>query len=145
MSVHFHGKFSLLLFLAAIVVGLVAIVKESTTMGMMYGVVILISLVSILWSYCAKCRCRKGGCVHYFTAKIANLLPDRKPGKYTLWDNLGLLVPVAVMLIIPQFWLWKNTPLIIVFWTGVVVSVIDLRLFVCCACKNRVCILNKRT
>lgn len=139
MNRQVHGVLSLSLVLGALVVGLVSIFDESVAIGAVYAAIIVVSMPTIVYSFCSKCPCRSDSCGHVFPGKLTRLLPSRKQGSYTSLDIAGLAVPFLVLVAFPQWWLWGNTVLFAVFWALLVVGIVEVRLCVCPKCDNQDC------
>jgi TM2 domain-containing membrane protein YozV len=52
MNRQFHGVLSLLLVFGALIAGLVSMFRESVAMGIVYLVIILVSVPTIVYAYC---------------------------------------------------------------------------------------------
>jgi len=137
-----HGILSLCLIIVANIIGLASILSVNLDMGLIYLAILLISLAIITYSYCSKCPCRLESCAHVFPGKLTKFFPKRKPGSYTLLDISGVLVPMLVMTIFPQFWLWQNKIYFVLFWTLQIIAFIEIKMFVCKQCKNKYCPLS---
>lgn len=134
-----HGFFSLFLIFLAIVIGLVSLSFESFSAALLYGVIILVSLSTIMYSFCSKCLCRLEACGHVLPGKLTKLFPSRAQGDYTMWDISGLVLPFIILLAFPQISLWKNWKVWAVFWLLICAGAADARMFVCTACRNEKC------
>lgn len=141
MASRFHGIFSLVLLVAAVAVGFFSMVAESMTLGLVYLGVAALSVPVIAYSFCTKC-CQKNSCWHVLPGIIAGRMPPRT-GAYSLWDILGFVLPAAILVLMPQTWLLKDMTLFVVFWLFVAVAGAEISLFVCRACSNKACPLNK--
>lgn len=139
MNSRFHGVFSLSLIFISIIIGLLSILYESLPMGLLYVAIILISPLIVIYSFCSKCICRLDSCGHILPGKFTKLLPPRKQSNYTVWDILGVVVPLTALLVFPQFWLWKTKIFLIIFWLLFLIALAEIMLFVCRECKNEIC------
>jgi len=119
-------------------VGMYAVLLISTEMGLVYVAIVLLGKTALIFAFCSKCVCR-AECGHVLHGKLTRLLPARKQGPYSALDYVGLLIPLALMLAFPQFWLWQNKALLFVFWAAFVVAMIKIRMFVCRSCGNEIC------
>jgi len=135
----FHGILSLLLITLAIIIGLIAILKSSLSIGLLYVAIILISCPVIVYSYCSKCDCRIDACGHVVIGKLTRLLPERQNSEYTALDYLGVLISFLFLFGFPLFWLWKNSLLLLLFITLSLLAYADILLFVCKGCQNHKC------
>ena len=139
MRSKFHGVFSLLLIVAAVVIALAYMFSQSIGWGLVYLAVIMLANPIVLYSYCAKCLCREDACSHYFPGKLTRLLPDRKPAPYSLIDYFGTAASLFVLFGLPQFWIWQNRSFFLLFWILLVSGLVEILLFVCRACSNTNC------
>jgi|GEM_PF-254574 len=144
MNRRFHGVFSLLLVFGALIIGLVSVFHESVAMGVVYLVIILVSLPTIVYAFCSKCTCRLDSCGHVLPGPLTRWLPQRKQGDYTRLDFAGLLVPFLVLAAFPQWWLWKSMVLFAVFWVLFLLGLVEIRRCVCPDCTNKRCPLCTR-
>ena len=80
MKQRFHGIISLALIFAAVILALIYIQHHSSGLGLIYLLVIVSSVPTILFFYCAKCTCKDGACSHVLPGMLTRFLPKRK------WD-----------------------------------------------------------
>jgi hypothetical protein len=139
MKGKFHGVFSLVLITVSMIVGIIALFEQSTALGGIYILIILISQPVILYAFCSKCPCREDSCRHVFPGKLTKIFPGREENAYTGWDLFWTSLALAVLFLFPQYWLWKNKILLILFWIPSVVAVLEILNFVCRGCKNFHC------
>ncbi len=139
MAGKYHGVFSLLLILAAVVIALVYMLSVSPGWGFFYIAIIIIANPIVLYSYCAKCLCREDACSHIIPGKLTRLLPTRKPGPYSFWDYFGTAISLIALFGFPQFWLWQSLAIFILFWILLLAGLFEILLFVCRACSNTNC------
>jgi hypothetical protein len=139
----FHGITSLALTFIAIIIALVVMVLTSWVLGVIYLAIMIIAPQAIPRTYCAKCPC-KTHCAHVFPGKAAMAFA-REPGSYTLTELTILGVALALLLGLPQFWLWQYPVLLITFWVLSAIAFIQIRAFVCKTCNNIYCPLRVRS
>jgi len=143
MNAKFHGVTSLLLEGLAILIGLAAIWPGNKTVGIFYIVLILVSVPTILYSYCSKCEIRLTGCRHVIPGQITRLLPAREDEPYGFRDYVGLALPAAALVAFPQPWLLDSKPLLALFWLCIVGGLVQILLRVCRGCGNQKCLMCK--
>lgn len=143
MQNKFHGIVSISLLGISFLIGLFAVLTTSITMGLIYLFLIVSLFLVIVYSYCCKCSCREHSCGHVLPGKITKYLPKRKQSKYTTLDILSVLVSFLIMVIFPQFWLFKNLLLLLAFWSLLIIAIMEILLLVCTVCKNEKCALCK--
>jgi len=139
MKSYFHGVFSLLMICIAIAVALVSLFDQSGTIIGGYVLILIFAPVLIVYSYCSKCVCRNYQCGHVFPGKLTKLLPERKEGPYSIVDIAVTAVSLSALIGYPQFWLWQNQSLFILFWVLTIFGLAEILLFVCKGCKNENC------
>jgi len=143
-SNRFHGVTSLGLMFAALAIGVVAVSRHSWLAA---GVGICVSVLWVLpvaWFFCTKCCCRLD-CGHVLLGLITRALPERRLGPYTKTEALFTVLPLLVVVVYPQYWLAKETPLLIAFWCLVAVAGLQAVLFVCRGCSNAACPSTRRS
>ncbi len=123
----------------AFLIALHAIGASSVLLAVLYGCMLALSGIAILYSFCAKCRCRDTTCGHVIPGMITRYLPRRLPSRYSLSDRIGILLPIAVSLIYPQYWLAGSPLEWAVFWILMVGAAVEMRVSVCPGCTNRYC------
>ncbi|NNG02038.1 MAG: hypothetical protein HKM93_21820 [Desulfobacteraceae bacterium] len=134
-----HGVMSLGLIISGLCIAVAYISLHSIAAAALYLGIILISAVIILYAYCSKCPIRFTGCRHVFPGRVSGLLPPRTIKPYGALDYIGVAVPVTVLMAIPQYWLIRSAPALILFWTLIMLGAVDIVLYVCPACGNEHC------
>ena len=139
MKARFHGVFSLVLVSLSAIVALMALMTESISMGMLYLVILCVSPLIILYAFCAKCLCREHACSHVFPGRLTRFLPERTQTDYTFSDIFWTAIPLMALFIFPQFWMWQNKLLFILFWVLFLAGLLEILLLVCRGCGNTKC------
>lgn len=137
----FHGMCSLILIAISIAIGVIAIWFVSIVPAMIYMALTIAAFGCVLYFYCLKCTCRLDSCGHVLPGKLTTLFPPRPPGKYSAFDMAATSVAMVVIVLFPQYWLWKYKPLFFIFWTLLVIGVIDILFYVCKDCDNELCLI----
>jgi hypothetical protein len=101
--------------------------------------IIIAGIVSLLYFYCSKCTCGREDCSHFFIGKLLRFFPDRRGSGYSLTDYIGTIIPLALMIGLPQYILIKFPVLMIVFWILMLAGGMLILLFVCKNCRNKNC------
>lgn len=140
MTKRFYGITSIVLVAVSIVIAAIAAFRASWAWGVIYLAICVAALLIIIYAYCAKCPCKEH-CVHVFLGKAATTF-DRQPGPYTAIEIAALVLALALLIGLPQFWLWRYTGLFVAFWVLNAIAVIQIRAVVCPACDNTHCPLN---
>lgn len=139
MNNKFHGVLSLLLILASVFIAIVYMLSKSTNWGLVYLGIVVLANPMVLYSYCAKCRCREDACSHVIPGRLTRLLPTRKAGPYSFMDYLGTALPLVALFGFPQVWLWQNKALFIAYWSLLLTGLIEIWFRVCRTCSNTNC------
>ena len=141
MKQPFHGVFSLLIFVLALAVALTTIWRHSPWLGLLYCAICSLCSGGILYAYCGKCSVRFDNCSHVFPGKFSRLLPQRKQGPYSFGDIAGTALFLGVIILFPQYWLFKHATALILFWVLAIVAVAEILIFVCSRCENKQCLM----
>ncbi len=134
----FHGVMTVLLFYTALAIGCVVVFRQSTLFGFVDIALATLWPIPVAWFFCAKCPCRLD-CGHVFMGAITRLLPEKKPGKYSLGEEIGSLLPMLIAAAFPLYWLLRDVTALIAFLALLTLTIIETRLGVCVACPNEYC------
>jgi hypothetical protein len=137
----FHGVFSLLLFVLAIVVALISLSNRSFWLALLYLVNVGLACYGILYAYCAKCSVRLYDCSHVIPGSLTRYLPIRKQGPYTFLDYAGTILFLLVLVLFPQYWLLTDLAALLLFWVLAVVATAEILVYVCRQCENEKCLM----
>ena len=132
-----------LLMLAYLGLGVWVVARASIFLGVLYIVLIGLSFVVVAYAWCAKCPCRSGGCTHIWVGKLTRFLSQRKPGKYTPGDWVGQVVYLTGLHLLPQYWLWQDKTLFVLFWVLALATFLIGPLYACKGCPNKHCYVDK--
>ena len=138
-----HGIISLLIAGAAILTGFLAVCSADLYMALAYLMVIIASPFAVTYFFCSKCPCRFGKCAHVLPAKLTKIYKSRKNTKYEFIDYFVTVSALLLLFGIPQFWLIKNTWLMMIFWVLSIVAFAEIRSFICVKCGNQLCPAKK--
>ncbi len=136
-----HGVLSLVFGGVAALIALSVIGSSSIFLAVLYGCILVLAGIAILYSYCAKCRCRATTCGHVIPGMLTRYLPRRLSGRYSIIDRFGILFPAAIILAYPQYWLAGNFPVWGAFWILIIGAAAEVRIFNCPRCTNRFCMV----
>ena len=131
--------FGNLLMAGYLTLGIKVVGKASILMGVLYAAVIGFSFFTIAYAMCAKCPRRLGKCTHLYLGRLTLLLPRRKAGRNTVWDNLGMGLYLAGLHLFPAYWLWQNKILFGLFYLSAVLTFLILSYSECPDCNNIYC------
>jgi hypothetical protein len=113
--------------------------QQSVLLGTAYLLLASLSIPVVLFAFCAKCPDRND-CGHVLPGPAAAaLFSKRKCSPYTAGDWILMSAALAVLLILPQIWLWKHPAAFVFFWLVMIPAVIGIRTKVCPGCRNVHC------
>ncbi|MBN1875297.1 MAG: hypothetical protein JXA33_13800 [Anaerolineae bacterium] len=141
LSTRFHGIVSLALVGIAVIVAIFVLVHITWGWAVGYGLLCLLGMTAIIYTFCAKCPCQQC-CAHVLPGKVARLFP-RAPSPYSGVEQAVVVVAIALILGLPQLWLWQNVAALVVFWILNAVAVTQILIFVCRVCANFYCPVRK--
>jgi len=124
---------------AGIVIGLIAVCRISLLAGLIYGLLTLIGLAIINFSFCTKCTCRHENCGMIFPGKLTRLWPQKKQSAYNILDYTAIVLSLCLITLYPQYWLWSDKFLLMLFWLIFVIAHVHIRLAICRGCENAHC------
>jgi hypothetical protein len=135
----FHGYISIVFFFISIIIGIISIVPYSLHAALLNALTVFIMIFSVSFYYCSKCPTREL-CNHWLFGKVSKLVSKYKPENYNTFDLLfGTILPLAIVVLMPQFWLLKSPVLLLLYWSFMALAVVDVVFFVCTKCENQKC------
>jgi len=141
-----HGVISLVLFVIAILIGMYAVVIHNFLIGLIYMLFLPIGACIALLGFCPKCsHVADRTCRHVIPGEIVRLFSfNNIDGQYRIANYLILIVPMSLIIGIPQIFLFRQGVLwFVVFWGIIAVIAAEIVTFVCRSCKNANCPANK--
>jgi hypothetical protein len=141
MNYKIPGLTSIILFFIAIGIAAVDLFTVSISLGIVNIVLLPLIFLNVFYWYCRKCpHIMNGTCRHVILGKITHgLFNAVAPAKYSFKEIIFTLLPLIILIIFPQYWLFQNKYLFIAFWIFMLVAVIIVRTGVCTGCKNTNC------
>jgi inner membrane protein involved in colicin E2 resistance len=139
-----HGILSVLLVESSCIMAAFWLFVCNIMLGIIYCILLISLTFVVVYSYCCKCCCREKSCGHIIFGKITKILPKRMQGPYTYKDIFGVMISIGIILLFPQIWLIKNRLLFIIFWSLLILAVLEIVFFVCTKCDNSKCSLCKK-
>jgi hypothetical protein len=144
MAQKFHGVFSLIVASLAILISAIFIFKNSLVFGITFIAFCAISALAILRLFCAKCPSRDN-CGHVLPGLVLKkLFRNVKLAPYSFLEIALLGICAGIVVIVPQYWVFKNMLLFIIYWAMMIFAGIDIKFAVCTTCENGYCPSNKR-
>ncbi len=141
MENRLHGIVSLVFIAGAFLIAFLIILKSSIFAGLLYGALVLIGSLVIVYAFCTKCSIRTSGCRHIFPGKLTAWLPARPQTAYTLPDYLTVGVVLIVLIVYPHRWLLEHLGSLLVFWFFLAAGLTEIVRFVCKGCGNWGCLV----
>lgn len=143
MNINFHGLLSLALVSFAIAISIVSVLQQSVLYGLFYLLLLCLIAIHIIKGLCAICPSRNS-CGHLIPGFVAKtVFPKISPRPFLKAEFIVLVVEIVLIISIPQYWLFKNSTLFIMYWFLFIVAGVEILLFVCRKCKNEYCPSNK--
>jgi hypothetical protein len=138
------GAASLALLLAALVIADVELFVCSVVLGLVYAAFVPAAFLPALALYCRKCpHAANDTCRHVFVGKIARaLFGTAPPTPYSAPNIIGTLLPIAAVLLFPQYWLFQAAGFAVVFWALAAPAGALVPVGVCPGCGNVNCRLR---
>jgi hypothetical protein len=137
------GFITILMHFAGLAIGFAAILPHSPAHAAIYLILVAVTTLALVYSFCSKCPCHERQCSHVVLGPIARILPGRRICKYTSADYWGLGVSFFVPAIYQSHWLWKHDVLPLVFYPLFAATIALILLKVCPECKNVNCPFNR--
>lgn len=149
MSYKVPGILSLVLAVIALAIGALQLFSVSLILGLAYTISLPFLLLVVLYGYCRKCpHVRDHSCRHVVLGWIViKIFKTKEPASYTPIETVLATLPLLVLFLFPQYWLFQNLRLFIAFWVVSALTVLSIGLKVCPTCKNAFCFFcpNKST
>ncbi|MCK5128313.1 MAG: hypothetical protein KAQ68_00565 [Clostridiales bacterium] len=139
-----HGRISISIVFIALIIGLVALIKYSVVLAIVYAVILFATPFIIGYGYCSHCVSNGSKCPHGIMGKFGSVFNNGMITHYTLKNYMSVIIPLIALVAMAQFGLFKNIPLLISYWVLFGISIVEIRLYVCPQCENEKCPLNKK-
>jgi hypothetical protein len=139
----FHGLLTGVLLASMLTLAVRAIALDSIVLAVVYVAVAIAAFTGMVAAVCTKCECRLTACGHLLPGPLTRFLPPRAQTPYTTLD--WSIVTAAALLLVgpPQYWLARDTTALVTFWVLGATAAVDVRLYVCARCGNRLCPMCK--
>ena len=126
-----------------LIVGVISVALINIWYGVIHLLLLLGSVLLVSYSYCAKCTSCEKKCAHPQIRLLKKFVPHRKNSKYQIKDYLGLIPIIIIGVALPQYWLWQNKVLFIIFWVLNITVLIGILTRLCVQCENEHCKMNR--
>jgi hypothetical protein len=138
----FLGLFSLGCVAFGLVLATKILFASGFHLGLIYLVLIGVSSLAIIISFCTKCSLKKN-CPHVFPGLATRMFKERLLGSYTKTEMILVVISLLLILGFPQFWLIRNWKLFFCFWILNGIGLIIIVKNICIRCENRFCPFNQ--
>ena len=132
-------------FYGVIIIGLYVIFQESIAWGLGYTAFLIFGFV-VLFGYgvCAHCPYpyKYSDCFFPPFGQLVAKMYKFRPEPFNVIDKIGFFIIMGGMVVIPQYWLFKNYAMLVVFWILCVFMVALLQFYGCRRCRNFTCPFN---
>ncbi len=137
------GLLAILLPISVMIIADIILFSVSIWLGIVYAVLLPLSFINIFYFFCRKCpHAAEGMCIHIFPGIITSkLFGVSKPAPYSK-KEVTCLIPLGILALLPQYWLFQHLPLFIIFWIVMGISFAVIRLSLCKICRNINCPVN---
>lgn len=133
------GAISLGAVALALAAAVQSLFQESILLGAAYLLLASLAVPVVLFAFCAKCPDRSN-CGHNLPGKAAvALFADRKCSAYTTGDWALTGAGLAILLLLPQIWLWKHPVAFAFFWLVMIAAGTGITTRLCPSCRNTHC------
>ncbi|MEL7656011.1 MAG: hypothetical protein AAGU75_08895 [Bacillota bacterium] len=147
MNYKIPGLLSIILFFSAMGIADYQLFTVSAMLGFALVIGFPLTLLNTLYFYCRKCpHVTQKNCRHViFGFIVYKLFKPLEPSKYELKEIISAILPMAIVIMLSQYWLIQNRNLFIVFWVLMLISIITIRVSVCTVCGNSNCTMCRNT
>jgi hypothetical protein len=141
MNYKVPGLSSIISMLIALAIALFQLFTFSILFGAFYAILIPIVFLNLIYWYCRKCpHTSDGTCRHVIFGRITKMLfGATNQDNYTFKEIIFALFPLVMLVAAPQYWLFQNKYLIIIFWGLMLLAGVIVRTGVCSGCRNTNC------
>ena len=121
-----HSYIFLISLLSYLCIGFYTIIIQSFIAGIIYLIILVIDSFIMAYFCCTKCRFNKAPCRHIIPGILTRYLPKPKQKEFKIYKTqLSLYLTTAIIIIIPQYWLWNFKYLFVIFWILVIINIIE--------------------
>lgn len=125
------------------IMGAYVILSANILLGIIYIVLGILGLVVVTRALCTRCPYpyQYSDCL-FFPFKWIKKLYKFRPSPPNFWDKLAIIVGMGIIFLIPQYWLFKNKILFIIFWIVAIILLLRISVYLCKHCRNFNCPFN---
>lgn len=143
-SFHKRILMSITLF-GTMAIGLYGTFVESVTWGMIYTLFLIFGTL-VLFGYCLCSHCpyayKYSDCLFKPFERIVLKIYKYRPEPMGVLDKFGFMTMIVGMVLIPQYCLFRNYIILIIFWTFFLTFLALSLLYTCRQCRHLDCPFN---
>jgi hypothetical protein len=131
-------------FYGFIIIGGYGIYSQSILWGIIYTAFVVLGLVfGLPYFFCSHCPYpyKYSDCL-FTPFWLIKRQQEFRPDRLTLLDKIGSGVIGAGLILIPQYWLFKNCAVFALFWIFCALTLVSFPIYYCKACRNFRCPFN---
>lgn len=134
-------------FYASVVTGAYGICAQSIAWGLLYISFIIFGMFILLgYCVCAYCPYIHPGysdCLFPPFGTVVRKLYKFRPGPISTLDKIGSLIMMVGVIAYPQYWLFKNYTILIIFWIFCLPTLMGFVFYECRRCQHHDCLFNR--
>lgn len=127
-----------------IIIGTYSIFSTSILWGVIYSAFVIFGAAVVAsYLFCPHCPYpfKYETCL-FFPAGIIKLFGRFRSEQMSIIEKVGAFGWFAGLIVIPQFWLFQNYILLIIFWVLALPLLVRVRTYICKRCRHFFCPLN---
>jgi len=131
-------------FYGFMIIGAYGIYSNSIVWGLIYtGFVIFGSKFGLLYFLCSHCPYpyKHSDCL-FVPSSLIKKQYEFRSDKMSVLDNIGFVAIMAGFIVIPQYWLFKNYTILILFWILCLPTLASFPFYLCRRCQHFDCPFN---
>ena len=131
-------------FYGFIIIGIYGMYSQSVPWGILYTVFTVLGLIfGFPYFFCSHCPYpyKYSDCL-FTPVWMITKQHEFRPGRLTRLDKIGSGVIGAGLILIPQYWLFKNYAALVLFWMFCVLTLVSFSIYYCKRCRNFKCPFN---
>lgn len=130
-------------FYGLIIIGALSIYAESLLWGLIYTVFLIFGAIILLSCLCTHCLYpfRYSDCL-ILPFKVIKKICKFRSQPMGIIDTFGFIIVLGGIVIIPQYWLFKNNIFLILFWVFCFPTFAIFPLYFCRRCRHLSCPFN---
>ena len=127
----------------ALIIGAYSIYVQSFMWGIIYTIFIILGIFPFLACFCSHrpYPYEYSDCL-FSPHEVVKSIFKYRPGPMNIIEKVVIILITAGLILIPQYWLFKNYTLLIIFWLFCALMVIPAPLYFCKRCRYFHCPLN---